>query len=295
MQLDSPLFKSLVFENYSIVINYTIPGIENVTRQKSTISQIITFSPDSPVIDFTTIVKWKHHDKLLKVAFPTTVRARSARFGIQFGHIQRPTHWNTLRDLAKFETVGRWADLGDLKGGVALCSDVKAGFDVHENVIRLSLLKSPLQPDQWADRGTRKFVYRAVFHDSSSLAQIIYLSDELIVPPVLRKCDGQSDGVIPPNASFCDITDRYVILETLKPAFDEDGFVARFYEASGSWRQSIVTFPLLEANKWDIEIVDLLERKTGETLRKNDATQLSFCLTLKCFELLTVLVRRHNA
>ncbi|KAK8894152.1 Alpha-mannosidase 2C1 [Tritrichomonas musculus] len=190
------LFESIQFDGYDftshhsqILMKYSIKGNRNITSPNvrfSTINQTITFSEDSPSIDFTTVVNWTEHDKLLKVAFPTSVRSKFARFGIQFGHITRSTHKNTLRDFAKFEASGRWADLSDANGGVSLMSDVKSGFDVHEDVIRMSLLKSPMQPDSWADFGVRKFAYRAVFHSTPfEESRVPLLSDELICPVCL--------------------------------------------------------------------------------------------------------------
>ena len=47
----------------------------------------------------------------------------------------------------------RWADLSDSTYGVSILNDSKYGWDCHGNVLRLSLLRSPLWPDSLADRG----------------------------------------------------------------------------------------------------------------------------------------------
>jgi alpha-mannosidase len=48
------------------------------------------------------------------VEFPLNVRAAHATYEIQFGHLQRPTHFNTSWDMARFEGgAHRWADLSD--------------------------------------------------------------------------------------------------------------------------------------------------------------------------------------
>jgi alpha-mannosidase len=103
---------------------YTEPiGVEHAGV--SNLYQNITFSSRQPFVDFSTVVNWTMHDKILKVAFPTTIRNPRSRMGIQFGHIQRPTHNNTDRDMAKFETFGRWADLAEQSRGVHIMSDIK--------------------------------------------------------------------------------------------------------------------------------------------------------------------------
>jgi alpha-mannosidase len=298
MQLESPVLESMKFESDCIHLKYRIAAIGD-GAETSTISQTVTFSSDSPSVDFKTVVNWTQHDKLLKVAFPTTIRARTARFGIQFGHIQRPTHRNTKRDMAKFEAAGRWTDLSETTNGVSLCSDVKAGFDVHEGIIRMSLLKAPLQTDKWADFGVRKFSYRAVFHHGGfENSNIIKHSDEMVFPIVIgdyrQPTEPIDDGAIPMTSEFVAVDDDDIILETMKPAFDRDGFVCRFYEASGGWRKTRVTFPLLASSEWDVEIVDLLERPINESVHKVGAGQLMFELAFKAFELTTVLLTRQS-
>lgn len=42
-----------------------------------------------------------------------------------------------------------------------------------------------------------------------------------------------------------------VILETLKPSKNRNGFVARFYEAKGGWEKVKVSFPLLQKRKME--------------------------------------------
>jgi alpha-mannosidase len=94
-----------------------------------------------PRIDFPTRVEWRDQRKLLKVAFPVAIRARRATYDLPFGNIERPTHRNTTWEQAKFEVCGhKWADLSESNYGVALLNDCKYGYDVHENVLRLSLI-----------------------------------------------------------------------------------------------------------------------------------------------------------
>ncbi|OHT07117.1 glycosyl hydrolase [Tritrichomonas foetus] len=305
MPAQPPVFQGIEFHDDYVVTEYEIPriGKGDGEAETTTIKQIITFSATEPFIDFRTLVNWTQHDKLLKVAFPTTVRARDARYGIQFGNILRPTHNSTDRDMAKFEVHGRWADLGEYERGVALMSDTKAGFDIHEQIIRLSLLKSSMTVDRWEDFGERKFTYRVVFHnDSYSDAHIQNIHDDLITPPVITQLEKKNmrrtDISLDNNMSFVDLSDRKVILDTLKIAEDEDGFIARFYESTGSMRRVTVTFNALESSKWsDAEIVTLVETPFGgktETITKNAGDKLSFTFTLKSFQILSLLIKRNK-
>lgn len=95
---------------------------------------------------------------LLKVAFPVDVLSPRATYHIQFGTIQRATHANDPRDRARFEVTGHHsADLSEGDYGVSLLNDCKYGYDVKENVLRLSLLRSSIAPDPTADEGQHDF------------------------------------------------------------------------------------------------------------------------------------------
>lgn len=48
-------------------------------------------------------VHWHEAHKFLKVEFPARVRSPQATYEVQFGHLQRPTHYNTSWDWARFE------------------------------------------------------------------------------------------------------------------------------------------------------------------------------------------------
>jgi alpha-mannosidase len=214
--------------------------------------------------------------------------------GIQFGHIQRPTHNNTDRDMAKFEAYGRWAELGEQSRGVCIMSDIKGGFDVHERTVRLTLLKSTMDPDRWQDFGVRKFVYRGVFHNSGWLdAKIPQLHDELVHQPVLIEGNPKSTGSAHHTEAWVTIDDDWVILDTLKITEAHDGFIARFYDASGGARRATVDFPLLKSSDWsELRIVDLLEEAYGDQIEKLESESLSFYVTVKAFEIVSVKVTR---
>ena len=82
-----------------------------------------------------------------------------------------PTHENTVWDVARFEVCAhRWADLGEPGYGVALLNDCKYGYDIHGNVMRLSLLRSPGWPDPEGDRGLHRFTY-ALFPHAGDLRE----------------------------------------------------------------------------------------------------------------------------
>ena len=78
--------------------------------------------------------------KILKVEFPVNVKSLDATYEIQFGHVKRPTHFNTSWDQARFEVSGhKWADLSEYGFGVSLLNDCKYGHSTRGSVMSLSL------------------------------------------------------------------------------------------------------------------------------------------------------------
>ena len=152
-----------------------------------------------------------------------------ATYDVQWGNIERPTHRNTSWDWARFEVPAhKWADLSEGHYGVSLLNDCKYGYDVHENVLRLSLLKSATSPDPNADQGEHRFTYSLLPHSgdwSTDTAQQAYdLNDPLIVAPVLAA------GSALPAPSLGSVDASSLIVETVKWAEDGDGIIVRLYE-----------------------------------------------------------------
>ncbi len=101
----------------------------------------------------------------MKAAFPVDVNAEKAAYEIQFGNVERPTHWNTSWDVARFEVCGhRWADLSEGGYGVSLMNDCKYGYDIKDGEIRLTLLKSGIEPNPVADQEEHWFTYSIYPH-----------------------------------------------------------------------------------------------------------------------------------
>ena len=58
----------------------------------------------------------------------------------------------------------KWVDLWETGYGMAVLNDCKYGHDIKEDTIRLTLLKSAVEPDYTADLGTHSFTYAILPH-----------------------------------------------------------------------------------------------------------------------------------
>lgn len=223
-------------ESFEIVERGPVRVAAEIVKRfgNSTIRQRISLGP-TPGIRFDTEVDWHEEDKMLKVAFPVNVNSPRATYEIQFGNVERPTHMNTLWDLAKFEVCAqKWIDLSEGDQGVALLNDCKYGHDVHGNVIRQTLLKAPKAPDPEADMGTHRFTYVLLPHygpyNYAGIVQGAYALNAPLRSAFLKPTAGVS-GVLPP---FVHCDDRNIVVETVKKSEDDGDLLVRLYECHNS-------------------------------------------------------------
>ncbi|WP_299609979.1 glycoside hydrolase family 38 C-terminal domain-containing protein [uncultured Tateyamaria sp.] len=216
-------------------------SVRVTTRWRSSvITQKITLCAHSNRIDFVTDVDWHEQHTLLKAAFPTAVQAPYAQFDIQWGHVERATSRESSFDAARFEVPAqKWAMLTTPELSVAVLNDCKYGYDVHDDTIRITLIKSSTAPDPNADQGPHTFTYSLLpitGNDRHSLDREAY--DLNSNARFLPADSGASDA----HSLFRSIEPRNVIVETLKPAEDGNGIVLRVFEAAGQEAVASITF-----------------------------------------------------
>ena len=181
-------------------------------------------------LDFDTEVEWHERHTLLKVAFPVDVNATHATYEIQFGSIQRPVHRSTPWDRARFEvSAQKWANLSEGDYGVSLLNDCKYGYDVKGNVMRLSLLRSPTQPDPETDQGHHRFTYSLYPHTGDWCSGTVRVGFELNYPMTVVRT-GAHDGPLPRELSLVSSSRDGLFVETVKLAEDSNRLVVRCYE-----------------------------------------------------------------
>ena len=200
--------------------------------RSSEITQIISLHRASARIDFKTEVDWHESHILLKAAFPVDIHAPRATYEIQWGSIERPTHQNTPWDAAKFEVPAqKWADLSEGDYGVALLNDCKYGYDIKDNIMRLSLIKSSTSPSPNADQGHHEFTYALLPHLESDLGVVQKQAIDLnSLPKVLLEKGKAKSAPLP----IAQIRDPQVILQTIKPAENGKDIVIRAYESKNT-------------------------------------------------------------
>ncbi len=149
-------------------------------------TQHVSLAYNSPHLDVETTIEWQERHILLKVASPVDILNPAATYEIQWGNVQRPTHRNTSWVWARFETCAqKWVDLSEGDYGVSVLNDGKYGHDIRDNVVRISLLRSPTSPDPLADQGQHTFTYSVFPHtgnwDERTIGAAYALNDPWII------------------------------------------------------------------------------------------------------------------
>jgi len=229
--------------------------------QNSTFVRDVILYAGAPRVDVKMQAEWHEKHILLKVAFPVSAHSNKAAFEIPFGSVERPTTRNTPAEQAQFEVPAqRWADISDSTHGFSLLNDCKYGYDAKENVLRLSLLRSPEWPDPHADEGHHEFTYSLYPHgggwkDALTIRRGYELNYKLISLPF-----GKHEGALAPEHSFVKTQSDNVIVTSLKKAEDENALLLRYYEWAG--KESDVTIQLPPGAESAAE-TDLMEKPAG--------------------------------
>ncbi len=257
---------------------------------RTTITQTLYLYADSRRIDFVTEVDWHEQQTLLKVAFPVAIHTTHATAEIQFGNIRRPTYRNTSWERAQFETCGhKWVDLSEGDYGVALLNDCKYGYDVLENVLRLTLLKGAIYPDPEADQGRHQFTYSLLPHAGDWFAGNVHRAAYELNYPLLHTAMpvGADNGVAPASISVATTDAPNVIIETVKRAEASDDLVLRLYECANRRGPVTVTLP---APATQVMATNLLEAAPQPVALAAD--RRSFTFSTLPYQIQTFVIRR---
>lgn len=206
------------------------------TFNKSALTQTIVLTNRDRRIDFVTHIDWKERQVLLKTYFPVKVHAKEASYEIQYGVLRRPTHENTEYDFAQFEVCGhRFADLSERDYGVALLNDSKYGYDTRDNVLGLTLLRSPVNPDESADRHEHNFTYSLLPHaEDLDHSDVQEQAIRLNMPVLASSAGAMADSF---TLLSCDTND--VIVDTVKRSEDGTALIVRLYESADTRHDAV--------------------------------------------------------
>ena len=253
--------------------------------QNSSFIQDITLYRDAQRVDVNTQVEWYEKHILLKVAFPVSVHSNIATYEIPFGSIERPTTRNTPEERAQFEVPAQhWADLSDGKHGLSVLNDSKYGYDAKGNVLRLSLLRSPVWPDPHADEGHHEFTYSLYPHVGTwKDAETVRRGYELNYKLGVLSAQNHS-GDLSAVHSFIGVNASNVVLTAVKASEEGNEVVLRFYEWAGKEANTKIVLPQVVQSARE---TNLVEQTAGSIAVSGDA----ITVPTKAYEIKTVAVK----
>src|SRR5918993_1220462 len=248
----------------------------------STIMQTYRLLAGSRRLDVESYVDWHERRILLRTLFPLAVHSHESTCETMFGALRRPTHHNTPWDATRFEvSAHRFCDLSEPGYGVALLNDGKYGHSAKGNVIGISLLRSPLYPDPFADEGEHRFSYSFFPHPGdwtgAGVAQEAFALNAPLFPIM-----AQGDA-LPQEFSLLEPEGLEIALGSLKLAEDGDSLILRLYEPHGARGECTLRFGRPVER---VERVNLLEEAEGPVEVHKGAVRLR----VQPFEVVTLRV-----
>ena len=242
------------------------------TWQASKFVQDISLYAGIDRVDVKNEFDWHESHILLKAAFPLAASSSEATYEIPYGSIERPTTRNNRFESAKFEVPAlRWADLGDGSHGFSLINESKYGYDAKDNVLRLSLLRSPTWPDPDADRGHHNFSYSLSPHSGDCKKALTVRRGYEFNYRLLGMQVAAHAGALPPTHSFVEVEQDHVVLTAVKKAEDSDALLIRFYEWAGQGGDVQISVP---KGASAAQLTNLMEQQEGSPIPISGSGQL---------------------
>lgn len=263
---DVPAMKLDTVESVELTEHTPMRAAIQIKRkwQSSTFTQEIALAAGADHAVVTTDVDWRERHILVKAAFPLAATSKNATYEIPYGTIERPTTRNNSFEKARFEVPAlRWADEGDGQHGFSLINNSKYGYDAVGNLLRLTLLRSPISPDPDADQGSQHFAYSLYPHGGDwKAAGTVEHGYEFNYPLTAMQVEPHA-GQLPARHSFASVAAPNVILTAMKKAEDSDALVLHMYEYAGKAGDVKVTLP---PGATEAHITNLMEKEQGATV-----------------------------
>lgn len=265
---------------------------------KSRIMQEIRLTAGNRRIDFTLKIDWHEEGTMLRVSFPVNIPGGRAFCGSAFGAVERPVQNTTSWEKAKDEVpVHGWADISAGSYGASLISPAKYGYRVKDNTLDLCLLRSVPFPGSsllnqgYTDLGPQECCYSFLPHKGGYVAgEVVTEAQNIQYPVLITAIDDQKLPELKVGLtfeSFFEITEKQVIISSVKQAESGQGIIIRLYESSGSPVNALLNIhPRILALYPCISEVTLLE----VFKRKIPCTGTSAVLDFTPFEIKTVLL-----
>lgn len=259
-----------------VVENGPVRAVVRVTKrfQNSSFTQDIILYSKLDRIDFGLTVDWHDIHRLIKVGFPLKVEKGTLRSESLFGWIIRPQSGDEHLTL-------QWIDLSNDEYGISYLNDSRCAYDALDNMIRLTVLRSPTEPEYSTEEGRHVMRYGLYPHRGPWTARVVrrgYEFNNGLIPVY----QASHKGKLSRSSSLLEVTPENVVLTALKRAEDGNAIIARFYEVEG--KQCSPQFTLTKGIS-SAQLTNLLEEDIAQLTPTNNRA-----LTVKTgpYEIVTI-------
>ncbi len=224
---------------------------------RSTLVQNFTMYSQLDEVDVKVTVDWRERFKLLKIRFPFNLIFRQNTFEIPYGCITRC-------DDGREQPGQSWVDVtGIMPGasnryGVSIINDGKYSFDISNNVLGMTVLRSPVYANHdpykpcadedysFIDQGLQHFSYKILPHDGGWEEAGTVKKAALFNQKPVVIIETYHEGTLPQRHSFLAVDVDNVIVEVVKRAEDDDDIVIRCREVHGLTTKATILFSSLK-------------------------------------------------
>lgn len=212
----------------------------------SVLTQYFSLRRGSGTLDVRATVDWHEKHKLLKLAYSTAYREADAYYEIPFGVIRRPTDGEEEPGL-------RWFALRKGNDGLAMLNNNKNSFSVKDNVMNLTVVRSPLYGDhgrgrddecEFTDQGAHEFAYALMPIGGNGWSEVIREAEKRNLP-MSYIMENNHNGTLPTCYRGFSCDRENVAVSALKMSEDGTGAVLRLYETDGVETRATVSGALL--------------------------------------------------
>ncbi len=212
----------------------------------STLKQYFSLTSGRDSLDVDAEVDWNEKHKMLKLAFPLDIENPKSYYEIPFGYIERPCN-------GEEESGQMWVAMYGDNGGMAMLNNNKYSFSFCDNVMNLTVLRSPLFCDhggprtdesEFTDIGRHRFKYSLISVADKNFEKLIKRSRELN-SSVVNIIENNHIGTL--NDTYCgvNVEGSGVVVSAVKRAEDNSGTIIRAFETEGKNSEVIISGKIL--------------------------------------------------
>ncbi len=222
----------------------------------STLTEELVLGAHAEHLEVRVSLDWHERLRLLKLRFPSGVRAGEATFEAPYGHVTRPTDGAEEAAHGWVDVTGPLAD-GRL-AGLAVLNDGKYGHDAQGGDIGMTVARSPvyawhepkvLDPEErydHLDQGRQDFRYALVPHAGDWRGARLARRAAELNQPAFPLLESYHPGPLPQAGAYLSVDDPAVLATVLKLAEDGSGdLVLRAYESTGRPVRATIALPFL--------------------------------------------------